>query len=319
MTLIYLLTLVLGFALSCLFTRMEIPVLKKKQFGQYIRELGPESHKAKQGTPTMGGVAIYSAVIITALLFSRSADMVVMVVSGVLFAMIGFLDDFEKVAKKNNLGLRAWQKLLLQIIFSILLAVYVMKLGEGTQVWVPFINRNIDFGIWYVPFIVFVMVAMTNSVNLTDGLDGLCGGVSAIVAVFFAIAAIHFGYKDSALYSLALAGSCLGFLVWNRNPAKIFMGDTGSLALGAALTSQAVLSKTELLIPFAGLIFVLEVASVIIQVVSFKTTGKRVFRMSPLHHHFELGGMPEKKVVLMFWGLTLLFCLIAFGIMMIGA
>ncbi|MGI6211669.1 MAG: phospho-N-acetylmuramoyl-pentapeptide-transferase [Anaerovoracaceae bacterium] len=305
--------------LAAVFTKIEIPILKKKQFGQYIRELGPESHKSKEGTPTMGGVAIYLAIIIASLIFSRSTDMIVMIVSGAAFALIGFIDDYTKVAKKNNLGLRAWQKLLLQIIFSVLLSVYAIKMGEGTDVWIPFINREVDFGIWFIPFVVFVMVAMTNSVNLTDGLDGLCSGVTAIVSVFFAIAAAYFGYRDSEIFCLVLTGACLGFLVFNRNPAKIFMGDTGSLALGGALTAAAVLCKAELLIPFAGFVYVMESASVIIQVISFQTTGKRVFRMSPIHHHFELGGMSERKVVAMFWVMAAVFCLIAYGIMMIGA
>ena len=315
---IYLASLITAAALSAVFTWKWIPILKKKQFGQYIRDLGPESHKAKQGTPTMGGVAIYLAVIIAGLIFSRSSDMLVMVAAGLLFLLIGFVDDYRKVAKKDNLGLSGWQKLGLQIVFSILLALYVVHMGEGTDVWIPFLNQRIDFGFWYIPFICFVMVAMTNSVNLTDGLDGLCSGVTAIVAVFFAVVSHMNGFRDGAIYSLVLAGACLGFLVFNKNPAKIFMGDTGSLALGAGLTGVAILGKTELLIPFAGFVFVMESASVIIQVISFQTTGKRVFRMSPIHHHFELGGMKEKNVVFMFWGIAAVCSLAAYLIFSIG-
>ena len=318
------LTLALGFAAAVVFTRIEIPILKKKQFGQFIREEGPRSHMAKQGTPTMGGVAIYGAVIVAALagaliMGQKAGDMGVIILSGALFGLIGFLDDYIKVAEKHNLGLRAWQKLVLQILFSVLLAFYVMRFTDlGTDVWIPFLNRDVDFGAFYVPFIVFVMVAMTNSVNLNDGLDGLCSGCTAIISLFFVAAALHFGSRVSAVYLLALAGACLGFLVCNHHPARIFMGDTGSMALGAGLTAAVVMTKAELLIPIAGFVYVMESGSVIIQVVSFQTRGKRVFRMSPIHHHFEMGGMKETNVVFMFWGIAAVCCAAAFGIMMIG-
>ena len=311
------LAIALAFVLTALFTKIEIPYLRKKQFGQFIREEGPESHMSKQGTPTMGGVAIYAGIMAAAIVCgiiagANMADMIIIVIAGLLFGLIGFLDDFIKVAKKHNLGLRAWQKLALQVLFAVLLAVYVMKFtAHGSMVWVPVIG-DVDFGALYIPFIVFVMVAMANSVNLTDGLDGLCGGVTAIVAMFFGVIisttqglfAPGADGKASAVYCFAMAGACLGFLVYNHYPAKIFMGDTGSMALGAGLTAAVILTKTELLIPIAGFVYVMESASVIIQVISFQTTGKRVFRMSPIHHHFELGGMKETKVVTMFWGIA---------------
>lgn len=309
-------------ALSACFTAIEIPILKKKQFGQYIREEGPKSHLAKQGTPTMGGIAIYGAVIVASLFAplagGHPAHIAVMAAFGLLFGLIGFIDDFIKVAKKHNLGLRAWQKLVLQILFAVLLAVYVMKFTDaGTMVWVPFINRDVDFGAFYVPFVAFVIVAMANSVNLTDGLDGLCAGVTMITSLFFAIAALFFMASDSVIFCLILAGACAGFLIFNKYPAKIFMGDTGSMALGAALTGAVVMMKAEFLIPFAGFVYVLESLSVIIQVVSFKTRGKRVFRMAPIHHHFELGGMKEPNVVRMFYGFALICAVIGFVIMKI--
>jgi phospho-N-acetylmuramoyl-pentapeptide-transferase len=321
---IYLCVFAAGFLLSVLFTGLEIPFLKKRQLRQYIREEGPKSHQKKAGTPTMGGVAIYASIIVTSLVFGALEldslkSMLAVVAFGFFFGLIGFLDDFIKVAEKHNLGLRAWQKLALQILFSILLCVYIMKFtNQGTNVWIPFINRDVAFGIWYIPFVIFVMVAMTNSVNLTDGLDGLCGGVTAIVSLFFVIVGHHFLSPTTEIYCLAMAGACGGFLVFNHHPAKIFMGDTGSLALGAGLTGAVLLTKAELLIPFAGFVFVMESASVIIQVVSFKTRGKRVFRMSPIHHHFELGGMKETSVVHMFWAIALICCVIAYGIMRIG-
>ena len=181
----------------------------------------------------------------------------------------------------------------------------------------PFIDRNVDFGIWFVPFVAFVLVAMANSVNLTDGMDGLCGGVSAVFAFFFAIVANIFASYPSAFYLCAVCGACIGFLVYNKYPARVFMGDTGSMALGGGMTAAILLTKAELLIPFAGFVFVMEALSVIIQVVSFQTTGKRVFRMAPIHHHFEEGGMPEKRVVLMFWIAAAVCCAAAYGILKI--
>ncbi|MDD5923052.1 MAG: phospho-N-acetylmuramoyl-pentapeptide-transferase [Eubacteriales bacterium] len=297
----------IAFVLVVLFTRIEIPILKKKQFGQYIREEGPKSHLSKQGTPTMGGVAILGGIVVSALLVSvllkvNMLDTLVTLLAGVLFGLIGFLDDFIKVAEKHNLGLRAWQKLALQILFSILLAVYVLKFtGQGTDIWVPFVNRDVNFGILYIPFVVFVMVAMTNAVNLNDGLDGLCSSCTAVVSLFFAVISILTHVTSSAVCCFAILGACLGFLVFNHHPAKIFMGDTGSLALGALLTAAVVFTKMELLIPVAGFVYVMEAASVIIQVLYFKKTGgKRFFRMAPIHHHFELGGRSEVQVVRLF-------------------
>lgn len=230
---------------------------------------------------------------------------------------LDFFDDYLKVVKKNNLGLRAYQKFGLQIIISVAFAVYMALFsGDGTSVWIPFVNVNVDFGIWYIPFIAFVLLAMTNAVNLTDGLDGLAAGVTTLVTLFFAIAAVTYGASSGAgVFCSALTGACLGFLVYNKNPAKVFMGDTGSLALGGGLAAAAIVMHFELLLPIAGFVYVLEALSVIIQVVSFKTTGKRVFRMAPIHHHFELSGLKEKQVVGIFWGLALICCVIGLGIL----
>ena len=311
----------IGAVLAAVFTWIQIPILKKKQFGQFIREEGPESHHAKAGTPTMGGIALYGAVTCAALIapsFTDAGlrDVAVMVAAGLLFGLIGFIDDFIKVAKKHNLGLTAIQKLILQIIFAVLFSMYVMHFtGEGGAVWIPLFNITIDLGVFYVPFAAFVMVAMANAVNLTDGLDGLCAGVTGIIAVFFVAVAFRLGSPSSAIYSAALAGGCAGFLVWNRHPAKIFMGDTGSMALGAGITAAVIMMRAELLIPIAGFIYVAEVLSVIIQVLYFKKTGgKRFFRMAPIHHHFELGGMSEVQVVLMFWGFAAACCAVTWFI-----
>lgn len=307
----------LAFLLSTLLTSIEIPILKHRQFQQFIREEGPESHLSKAGTPTMGGIAICIALFIITLVCGGkiSADSIVMIVVTLLFAAMGFLDDYIKVAKKHNLGLRAWQKIVIQLLISAGLALYMAVFSDyGTDVWIPFIDKYVDFGVLYIPFVIFVMVAMTNAVNLTDGLDGLSSGVTAFVAFFFAIVGIEFGHASGSVFCSALCGACLGFLVFNRNPAKLFMGDTGSMALGAAVASAAILMKVEFLLPIAGLIYVCEALSVIIQVAVFKKTKKRVFKMAPIHHHFEMCGMKEVHVVIMFWIITLITCVLSYAI-----
>jgi phospho-N-acetylmuramoyl-pentapeptide-transferase len=307
-----------GMALGASFTLFIIPILKKTGTGQNIREEGPSSHQSKAGTPTMGGIAIIGAVLITCLVTcfvtsSISEELVVILITFVLFGALGFLDDYLKVVKKQNLGLRAWQKLGLQIIVSLLPAVYQMSYSTSTRM--PVAGDYIDLGLWYTPFVAFVIVATVNSVNLTDGLDGLAAGTTSIVALFFACVGLLFDFSAGTAFYGALTGACLGFLVFNKNPAKVFMGDTGSLALGGGLAAAAVSMRMELLLPVAGFVYVAEAGSVIIQVLSFKTTGKRVFKMSPIHHHFELSGMPEKWVVVLFWALTGLFCVIGFKLL----
>lgn len=320
MTIIRLLFLAaLGTIATAILTSTEIPILKNKQFKQFIREEGPQSHLSKQGTPTMGGIAIFVGLVFMTLIGGKvTMDSVVMIVVTLLFGLIGFFDDYIKVAKKHNLGLRAWQKLVLQILFATGLGIYMANFsGYGTDVWIPFIDKYVDFGVMYIPFVVFVVVAMANAVNLTDGLDGLSSGVTALVSFFFAIVGMQFGNDSASIFCAALTGACLGFLIFNRFPAKLFMGDTGSMALGGALASAAIIMKVEFLLPIAGFIYVMEALSVIIQVVSFKTTGKRVFKMAPIHHHFEECGMKEKYVVAMFWAVALVCCVIAYLVMSI--
>lgn len=306
-------TILVGLAVSAVLTKLLIPYLRKKA-GQNIREEGPESHKAKAGTPSMGGIAIIGGTIIATLVTGNArGDFLAIALTFVLFGLMGFLDDALKVVHKENLGLRAWQKLVLQIAIGVAAGIYMMKTSVyGTGVAIPFTDITLDIGIWYVPFIAFVLVAMANGVNLTDGLDGLAAGVTSFVALFFAVAGAVYSYMYVANFSAALTGACIGFLIYNRNPARIFMGDTGSLALGGGIAMIAIVMHMELLLPIVGLIYVLEVLSVMIQVASFKLTGKRVFKMAPLHHHFELCGMSEKAVVAMFWLATILFCAIGF-------
>ncbi|MEG0661865.1 MAG: phospho-N-acetylmuramoyl-pentapeptide-transferase, partial [Anaerovoracaceae bacterium] len=245
-----------------------------------------------------------------------SMDSVIIFAGFLLFGLIGFIDDYLKVIKKENEGLKPLQKFGMQFVFAVAFAVYVAYFsGIGTEIYIPFVKLYLDFGLFYVPFVVFVILAMVNAVNLTDGLDGLAGGTTAIVCLFLALIGIAVKVNASAGFFAALFGACLGFLVFNKHPAKVFMGDTGSLALGGGVTLAAVVMKMEFLLPIMGLIYVLEALSVCLQVGYFKLSGgKRIFKMAPLHHHFELSGMKETKVVLMFWLITLACCIIGLAI-----
>lgn len=301
--------LVLTFVVSVLCVYIEIPILRKKQAGQNIREEGPQSHLSKAGTPSMGGIAIIIAVVIGTLVGRFfTMDTVIILLFFVLFGTIGFLDDYLKIIKNNNLGLRAYQKFGLQTVVAVALAFYMaFSPMHGTVVFLPFVNYEVDFGVWYIPFIAFVVLAMVNAVNLTDGLDGLVSGVTAEGALFFAFASVQFGSGAAGAFFAAVVGACLGFLVFNKNPAKIFMGDTGSLALGGGITVAAIVMHLELFLPIVGFVYVAETLSVCIQVIGFKLTKKRVFKMAPLHHHFELCGIKERLVVLIFWLAALVF------------
>ena len=316
-------TLVISAVLTCGMTGVLIPILKKQQMGQNIREEGPESHKSKAGTPSMGGIAIILGTIIASLIGAavtgsgQMKELFVIIAAFAAFGALGFLDDYLKVIKKENEGLKVKPKFAGQLVISLLLAIYMTSVSEHqTNVMIPFYGQDIDFCFLYIPFIVFTMLAMVNAVNLTDGLDGLAAGTTGIVSITLAIVAVAAGAASSSAFLAAMAGACAGFLVFNKNPAKVFMGDTGSLALGGGLTVAAIVMKMELLLPIAGIIYVLEALSVCMQVGYFKATGgKRIFRMTPLHHHFELGGMHERKVVLMFWCVTLAACAVALGSM----
>ena len=299
--------MLISFIISVVITKVEIPVLKRKA-GQNIREDGPQSHLSKAGTPSMGGIAIIIAASLTTIgaavmgkIDGLGCAIILLVFVG--FGLIGFFDDYLKVIKKNNLGLRAYQKFGLQTILSVILAVYLANYTEGsTSVYIPFADIYVNFGIWYIPFVVFVVLAMTNAVNLTDGLDGLASGVTAFISLFFAVAGFTYGIVTGAYFCSAMCGACLGFLVFNRNPAKVFMGDTGSLALGGGLAAAAILMKLELLLPIVGLLYVIEALSVVLQVGYFKISGgKRIFKMAPIHHHFEKCGFSEVQVVAGFW------------------
>ncbi|HZK43352.1 MAG TPA: phospho-N-acetylmuramoyl-pentapeptide-transferase [Syntrophomonadaceae bacterium] len=289
-----------------------IPFLNRLKVGQNIREEGPKRHYAKAGTPTMGGIMIITAVMVaTFLTAGASVEALTAVFIMLAFGAIGFWDDYIKVVLKRSLGLRAREKLGLQLliglIFGLLLIFYF---DRGTIVTIPFTGSHIDLAFLYIPFVILVLMGTSNAVNLTDGLDGLVSGVTFFVAIAFGLISIMTSHYSLAIFCVALAGACLGFLFFNRYPARIFMGDTGSMALGGAIAAVAALTKTELVLVIIGGVYVIEALSVIIQVIYFQATRKRVFLMSPIHHHFELKGWKETKVVKFFWFLSFLFVII---------
>ena len=280
-----------------------IPELNKLHCGQNIRGEGPQSHQKKSGTPTMGGLMILAGITLGTLAGAGTTPAALLALFVVLgHGAIGFLDDYIKVVKKRNLGLRAREKLAGQLIMAAAVTFIGNRwMGISTELWLPFTTATVDLGVFYYILVFFVLVGTTNAVNLTDGLDGLATGTVAVAAVTYAIVCVSLGKAALAAFCAATAAAAVAFLRFNAHPARVFMGDTGSLALGGALAAAAILTKTELLLIVIGGVFVVEALSVIIQVISFQTTGRRVFRMSPLHHHFELGGWAETKVVRVFW------------------
>lgn len=295
-----------------------IPLLKKIHFGQTIYEKGPAWHKDKQGTPIMGGFMfiIGSAVAIAAgyaLYRYRSADISVVpdnsglykLLAGYAFALlnagIGFIDDYIKAVKKQNLGLKAKQKMVMQFIFSSAFLYVLYLLGDRATIITFPIFGDVDFGLFYYPIMVLYLIFLTNAVNLTDGVDGLCGSVTVISGLSFVMLCAAMGMWEYSIFSMALAGGCLGFLIWNLHPAKVFMGDTGSMFLGGSIAAIGFATRQHLLLALIAIVYVLDALSVVIQVCYFKATkGKRLFKMSPIHHHFELCGFSEYKVVVLF-------------------
>ncbi|MBQ6706807.1 MAG: phospho-N-acetylmuramoyl-pentapeptide-transferase [Clostridia bacterium] len=313
---------ILSFLISTLLGKWVIPALQRLHFGQTIREEGPAWHQSKSGTPTMGGVLFIAATVVTALLtilisqlfldykiLSGTTLSLVKLFGTLLLALgcglIGFLDDYIKVVKKRNLGLTARQKLIAQLLVATAFAV-AMYLAGGHVIKVPFFGP-VDFGFWYIPFCIFVIIAMSNATNLTDGVDGLCGSVSFIAVLPLVIIAGNTAAFGISTVAVAFAGALAGFLMWNLHPARVFMGDTGSLFIGALLTGLAFsLEQPFLLVPI-GIIYIFENLSVILQVTYFKLThGRRLFKMSPLHHHFELCNWSENKIVLVFSAVTVI-------------
>jgi phospho-N-acetylmuramoyl-pentapeptide-transferase len=301
-----------GFVLSSFLGPKIIPLLQRLKIGQNIREDGPSSHLAKSGTPTMGGIIfLIGFVVASSLATDLNADMGMIIFSTLGFGAVGFMDDYIKVVKKRNLGLRAYQKIIGQLLVAtVLILFYMNHSGSYPQILIPLLGEtNLALGAMTVPFLLVVIIGTVNAVNLTDGLDGLATGVSVIVFGAFGVLSLGLGYLEGAVASFAMSGALLGFLIYNYNPARIFMGDTGSLALGGALSAITLLSGTYIFIPIIGGLFFAEALSVIIQVGYFKLTGKRFFRMAPLHHHYEQKGWKEIKVVWAFWGVTLILSL----------
>lgn len=322
---------VLAFAIAMVLGPVVIPWLKKMKFGQTIYELGLESHKVKQGTPTMGGIIFAVPMIIVPILFStadqRWSFLPMALVSTLGFGLVGFVDDYIKVSKKRSLGLTPMQKIVPQVVISLVLAIWAYCTPQiGSALIVPFTDKTWDLGIFYIPVMMFVLVGTVNSANLLDGVDGLLSGCSLIDFATMALVCVALGsanpenagnMTNMMVFCGAAAGGILGFLRFNTYPANVFMGDVGSFTIGGALVAVAMVTRTALLLPMIALAMLVSSLSDIIQVGYFKYTkkktgaGKRVFRMAPLHHHFEKGGMPETRIVSMYMSVTALLCLIA--------
>ena len=308
---VVLFTIIMGFLIAVLLSPIFIPFLRRLKYGQSIREEGPKSHQKKSGTPTMGGVLILLSVIITTIVMigkysELGLDTYLLLFVLIGYGLLGFADDFIKIALKRNLGLTSRQKLVGQIVIAAIFYIVLNINDFSTVIHIPLSSYSFDLGWFYAIFIIFWLVGFSNATNLTDGLDGLLSGTAAVAFGAFAILAWSQSQYDIAVFSVAVVGAVLGFLVFNAHPAKVFMGDTGSLALGGALAAIAILTKMEIILLLIGAVFVIETLSVILQVISFKTTGKRIFKMSPIHHHFELTGWSEWRVVVTFWTVGIL-------------
>lgn len=313
------LAIIIAFAISALLCPVIIPFLHRLKFGQQVRDDGPQTHLKKQGTPTMGGLIILSSIIITSVFYiPRYPKIIPVLFVTVGFGIIGFLDDYIKIVMKRSEGLNPIQKLIGQIVITGIFAWYLLKSGEvGTDMLIPFTGgfrsgRFLSLGIFFVPALFFIVLGTDNGVNFTDGLDGLCTSVTILVATFLTIVAVGEDMGISPITG-AVVGSLLGFLLFNVYPAKVFMGDTGSLALGGFVAAASYMMRLPLFIPIIGLIYLVEVLSVIIQVTYFKRTGgKRIFKMAPIHHHFELCGWSETRVVAVFAIVTAILCMTAY-------
>ena len=306
----------ISFALTVLLCPIFIPILHRMKFGQFIREEGPESHLKKAGTPTMGGIVMLAAFTVSSLAYMLNEPQIFPVILlTVGFGFIGFLDDFIKLAKKRSLGLRAWQKLGLQIVLTGYFAYVIMSdYPELTQIIIPFTGGQVvwNLGVLFVPFVFIAVLGTVNGANFTDGLDGLATSVTVVIAMFFVVLSLKIG-APVYLTAMIMVGTLLGFLIFNTYPAKVFMGDTGSLALGGFVAAEAFMLKAPLFIIIVAFIYLAEILSVMLQVSYFKIThGKRIFKMSPIHHHFELSGFEETRVVAMFTVVTVILCFVGF-------
>ena len=307
---------IVSFAIAALIGVALVPYLKKIHFGQTILEIGPKWHKSKQGTPIMGGfMFILSSIIATIIGYiiyrekylditnaettTNALRLLACIVFSILFSAIGFADDYIKAVKKQNLGLNAKQKMVFQFLLSAAFLLVLYSLGDtSTEIDLMFIK--LDFGLFYYPIMLLFMIFLTNAVNLTDGVDGLCGTVTLVAMLALTVICSLMKLHEISFFAIAIAGGCLGFLLWNLYPAKCFMGDTGSMFLGGAFVAIGLTTHGHMLMVLIGIIYVCEALSVVLQVISFKTTGKRIFKMSPIHHHFEMIGFSEYKIVITF-------------------
>lgn len=303
--------LVVSYTISFVIGKFLIPALHKFKFGQTVREEGPKSHVKKNGTPTMGGIIFILGVVISSLLY-LDLDLKILypVIALVLFSLVGFSDDVLKIKRGKNLGLTAKQKIILLTLVSFGLSLIAKNLF-GTKLYIPFVKDYFDFGMFYVPFMTVVYIGASNAVNLTDGLDGLAGGVTIFVVAFLGVIMQKLGFIAEYPLTFLIIGSILGFLTFNFNPAKVFMGDTGSLGLGGMIVALSAQISSPFILLLVGIIYVFETLSVILQVSYFKLTGKRIFKMSPVHHHFEMCGYTENKVLALFVLITVVFGVIA--------
>lgn len=302
----------LGFVCALVLSKFVLPILIRIKAGQTVREDGPQTHLQKNGTPTMGGfIFIISTIVVSfvSIFFAKPHNYLMILLpllSMSLFGLVGFLDDYIKVVKKQSLGLNAKQKILLQFVFALIISLISYNIAElESYVFIPILKYGISIGIFYIPFSIFVIIALVNSVNLTDGLDGLATSVTILVSLAFMTIA-RYAEIEMRIFLAILIGSCLGFLKLNKYPAKVFMGDTGSMALGGAIAGVVTLLRVELVVPIICFVYFMESVSVIMQVLYFKKTGKRIFRMAPIHHHFEQLGWHETKVVAVFCIITII-------------
>ena len=313
---------VIAFAVSVIASLIIIPILRMLKVGQIERTDGPESHLKKQGTPTMGGVIIAVTILILSFIVFKIFNnlnievlkkLIPLVFVTLGFGVIGFIDDFKKLVLKNTKGLKPLYKMIGLLIVAVGYTLYLTHILKiGTDTYIPIVKQYINLPIWvYIPFAIFVLLGTTNAVNLTDGIDGLATSVTTIIITALTVISMILGVTEVTLIGCILIGACLGFLLFNLHPAKVFMGDTGSLLLGGVIAGMALYLKMPLVLVILALIPIIETFSVMLQVVYFKKTGNRIFKMAPIHHHFELSGWNENKVVSIFSVITLILCIIA--------
>ncbi len=310
------LNLIIAFAATFIVGLFVMPILKKFKVGQVVRDDGPKEHLKKQGTPTMGGIIMLIVlVVILAINSIKYPTLLLAIVSILGFGLVGFIDDYKKLVKKNTKGLSPLKKIFgLVLVTAIFIFMYLKVFNLGTDITIPFISSPITLSVGtFIVFIAFILIGTSNAVNLTDGLDGLASGVVAIIMTFFTIVAVKNSNTEMIILGASSVGTCLGFLLFNFHPAKVFMGDTGSLALGGAVAAIAIIMKMEVYLAIVAFVCIIDTLSVILQVTYFKLTkGKRIFKMAPFHHHLELSGMKETKVVILFWVITAILCFVAY-------